>query len=356
MSATLSQNPLKLKRVHHIEFWVGNARQAAFFYRKGFGFSQAAYRGLETGERQLTSYVLSQGKANFMFTSPLEPEHPASEHIRKHGDGVKDVALHVEDAEEAFKEAVRRGAQPAEEPHEVRDEHGTICRAALHTYGDTIHSLISYRDYNGPFLPGFVAAPIAGEDAGILRIDHVVGNVDLGKMDVWAEFYHHVLGFHRYITFDDKDISTDYSALMSIVMSDDSQSIKFPMNEPATGKREEPDRRIPRRLQRSWCAAHRIAMRDEIETVVELRDNGIEFLRVPDSYYDMLRERVGKIDEPLEAIRSNWESWWIATKKATCCRFSANRSKIVQRSSSRSFSARAAAALAKAISRHCSSR
>src|ERR1700722_12376982 len=220
------ENPLKLKRIHHIEFWVGNARQASYFYRQAFGFSQIAYRGLETGERQLTSYLMSQGKANIVFTTPLDPDHPASEHIRKHGDGVRDIALVVEDADRAFEAAVHRGAQPAEQPHDLRDEHGTIRRAAIHTYGDTVHSLISYKDYSGPFLPGFTPAAISADDAGILRVDHVVGNVELGKMEAWAEFYSRVFQFQRYLSFDDKDVSTEYSALMSVVMSDDSQSVK----------------------------------------------------------------------------------------------------------------------------------
>ncbi len=163
------ENPLKLKRIHHVEFWVGNARQAAFFYRKGFGFSQVAYSGLETGQRQRTSYAMSQGKANFVLTTPLTPDDPAAEHIKKHGDGVRDIALEVADADQAFEEAVRRGAKPAEEPHDVGDECGAIRRAAVHTYGDTIHSLISYKDYKGPFLPGFAAAPVEGDDCGILR-------------------------------------------------------------------------------------------------------------------------------------------------------------------------------------------
>jgi len=230
------ENPLKLKRIHHVEFWVGNARQAAYFYRKGFGFSQVAYSGLETGHRERTSYALSQGKANFVLTTPMTPDDFAAEHIRKHGDGVRDIALEVDNADEAFEEAVRRGAQPAEEPHDIEDEHGAIRRGAVHTYGDTIHSLISYKDYKGPFLPGYMAAPLAGDDCGILRIDHIVGNVELGKMQYWADYYTRVFGFHRYITFDDKDISTEYSALMSIVMSDDSHSVKFPINEPAQAR------------------------------------------------------------------------------------------------------------------------
>jgi 4-hydroxyphenylpyruvate dioxygenase len=303
MSEPRLQNPLKLKRVHHVEFWVGNARQAAFFYRKGFGFSQTAYRGLETGERHLTSYVLSQGKTNFVFSSPLEPDHPAGQHIKQHGDGVKDIALEVEDAEQAFEEAVRRGAEPAEQPHEIRDENGTICRAAVHTYGDTIHSLISYRGYRGPFLPGFAAAPVPEDDAGILRVDHIVGNVELGKMEYWAEFYHRVFGFHRYISFDDKDISTEYSALMSIVMSDDSQSVKFPINEPAAGRKKS---QIDEYLDSyGGPGVQHVALlcSDVVNTVSRLRDNGISFLRVPDSYYEVFRDRVGKIDESLEAIR-----------------------------------------------------
>ena len=199
---------------------------------------------------------------------------------------------------------MRRGARPAEEPHEVRDEHGTICRAAVHTYGDTIHSLISYRDYAGPFLPGFVSAPIPGDDAGILRIDHVVGNVELGKMEQWAEFYHRVFGFHRYISFDDKDISTEYSALMSIVMSDDSQSVKFPINEPAPGRKKSQIDEYLEAYHGPGVQHVALLCRDEVKTVSQLRENGISFLQVPDSYYDVLRDRIGKIDESLEAIRS----------------------------------------------------
>src|SRR6185369_5429612 len=210
------ENPLKLKRVHHVEFWVGNAKQSSYFYRTGFGFSQVAYRGLETGNRGATSYALTQGKTNFVITTPLDPKHPASDHLKKHGDGVRDIALEVADADAAYNEAIKRGAIGFEEPHDEEDSHGSIRRAAVKTYGDTIHSLISYKDYKGPFLPGFVEAKIPGKDAGILRVDHMVGNVELGKMNEWAEYYSKVFGFHRYISFDDKDISTEYSALMSI--------------------------------------------------------------------------------------------------------------------------------------------
>jgi 4-hydroxyphenylpyruvate dioxygenase len=296
-------NPLKLKRVHHVEFWVGNARQASFFYRKTFGFSQVAYRGLETGDRELTSYVLNQHKTTFLLSTPLKPEHPAAEHIKKHGDGVRDIALEVADADFAFEEAVRRGAKPFMQPHDLRDEHGTVRHAAVHTYGDTIHSLISFKDYKGPFLPGFTEARIDERDTGILRVDHMVGNVELGHMNEWADFYHNVFGFHRYISFDDKDISTEYSALMSIVMSDDSYSVKFPINEPAPGRRKS---QIDEYLD-AYCGpgVQHIALqvKDVLYTVDRLQQNGLEFLRVPDVYYDVLRDRVGALDEPMEEIK-----------------------------------------------------
>ena len=298
------ENPLKIKRIHHIEFLVGNARQAAYFYRKGFGFSQTAYRGLETGERGVTSYALAQGRIKFLFTTPLNANQPGSAHISKHSDGVRDVALQVEDADKAFEEATRRGAQVAEEPHNDTDQNGTVRRAAVHTYGDTIHSLISYKDYSGPFLPGFAAAPIPGEDAGLLQVDHVVGNVELGRMEFWADFYSRVFGFKRFISFDDKDISTEYSALMSIVMSDDSQLVKFPINEPAPGrKRSQIDEYLD---AYGGPGVQHIALLcgDAVKSVGKLQGNGIEFLRVPDSYYDIVRDRVGRIDESLDGIRS----------------------------------------------------
>jgi 4-hydroxyphenylpyruvate dioxygenase len=209
----------------------------------------------------------------------------------------------VDDADRAFAEAVRRGARPAEEPHDLADEHGSVRRAAVHTYGDTIHSLISYKGYKGPFLPGFAAAPIAGEDCGILRIDHIVGNVEEGRMRQWADYYSSVFGFHRYITFDDKDISTEYSALMSIVMSDDSHSVQFPINEPAPGRKKS---QIDEYLEAyGGAGAQHVALRckDALTTVAQLKRNGMEFLRVPDSYYEALPERVGGIEEPIEELR-----------------------------------------------------
>jgi 4-hydroxyphenylpyruvate dioxygenase len=299
----MADNPLKLRQIHHVEFWVGNAKQAAFFYRHAFGFSEFAYSGLETGERTMTSYALEQGRARFVFATPLGPGHPASEHLRAHGDGVRDIAFQVDDADRAFEEAVARGAEPAIEPHDLTDAHGRVRRAAIHTYGDTLHSFISLDDYNGPFLPGYVARDVPGHDVGILRVDHVVGNVELGKMDFWAQWYSRVLGFKRFISFDDKDISTEYSALMSIVMSDDSSAIKFPINEPAAGRRKS---QIDEYLQfYGGPGVQHIALQtiDIEQTVSQLRTNGVEFLTVPPSYYEALPSRVGKIDEAMDVIR-----------------------------------------------------
>jgi len=297
------ENPLKLKRIHHVEFWAGNAKQSAYYYRKAFGFSQIAYSGLETGNRTTASYVLAQGKIRFVITSPLNPHHPAAEHIRRHGDGVCDIALLVEDADYAFNEAVRRGAKAAVEPHDVHDEHGSIRSASVHTYGDTLHTFISYKDYSGAFLPGYQAAEIKGDDGGLLVVDHVVGNVELGRMNPWADWYSKVMGFSRYITFDDKDISTEYSALMSVVMSDDNRVVKFPINEPAPCRKKS---QIDEYLD--WYhgpGVQHIALLsgDIIETVTRLKANGVEFLSAPDSYYQELKQRVGDIEEPIDKIR-----------------------------------------------------
>ncbi|MGE5360799.1 MAG: 4-hydroxyphenylpyruvate dioxygenase [Bacteroidales bacterium] len=300
----MNDNPLKLRKIHHVEFWVGNARQAADFYRRSFGFSQFAYAGLETGQRTMASHALGQGTIRLVLSSPLTAQHEASAHIARHGDGVRDIAFEVDDAERAFEEAVRRGARPAAEPHDQSDEHGTIRRAAIHTYGDTIHSFISRRDYSGPFLPGFVERQAPAADAGLLRIDHIVGNVELGKMNDWANWYSEVLGFKRYITFEDKDISTEYSALMSIVMSDNSYAIKFPINEPAPGRRKS---QIDEYLE-FYCGPgvqHIALLTTDIgHTVTTLRANGVPFLAVPDSYYATLLDRVGPIDEGVDAVRS----------------------------------------------------
>ena len=296
-------NPLGLKRIHHVEFWVGNAKQAAFYYRKAFGFSQLAYSGLETGNRQFASYVLAQNKVRFVISTPFDPSHVASDHIRRHGDGVRDIALLVEDADFAYAEAVKRGAEGIIEPHDVSDDDGTIRRAAIKTYGDTIHSFISYKDYDGAFLPGYTPAEVAGEPVGILTVDHMVGNVELGKMSEWCEFYSKVMGFSRYITFDDKDINTEYSALMSIVMSDDNKVVKFPINEPAAGKKKSQIQEYLEAYYGPGVQHVALLCGNIVETVTRLRDNGVEFLSVPESYYQELPARVGTIDEPLEQLK-----------------------------------------------------
>lgn len=306
---TAVQNPLGLKKIHHVEFYVGNAKQAEFYYRKAFGFSRAAYSGLETGNRETTSYLMRQTNINFVLTTPLNPEHPAAEHIKQHGDGVRDIAFYVEDADHAFNEAVRRGATPVTEPHDLADENGSVRHAAIATYGDTIHSFISYNtnnghNYNGVFLPGFTAQDVAGEPTGIMMVDHIVGNVELGKMNVWCDFYRDVMGFFRYITFDDNDISTEYSSLMSIVMSDGQHNIKFPINEPAAGKAGKSQIQEYIDFYRSAGAQHiALLCRDVRGTVSKLKENGVEFLTIPDTYYDDLLDRVGPIDEDIASLK-----------------------------------------------------
>jgi len=304
------QNPLGLKKIHHVEFYVGNAKQAEFYYRKAFGFSRAAYSGLETGNRETTSYLLKQNNVNFVLTTPLSPEHPAAEHIKKHGDGVRDIAFLVEDADHAFNESVKRGAKAIDEPSDRKDENGTVRHAAIATYGDTIHSFFSYNtkgnghNYSGPFLPGFVEQKVEGDPVGLMLVDHIVGNVELGKMNTWCDFYRDVMGFHRYLTFDDKDISTEYSALMSIVMSDGQHNIKFPINEPAESKKGNSQIQEYIDYYRSAGAQHlALLCRDIIDTVGMLEDNGVEFLRVPDAYYEEIPERIGEIDEDLEDLK-----------------------------------------------------
>lgn len=303
------QNPLGLKKIHHVEFYVGNAKQAEFYYRNAFGFSRAAYSGLETGNRETTSYVMRQNRVNLVLTTPLNDDHYAAEHIKEHGDGVRDIAFQVEDADYAFNEAVKRGAEPAIEPYDWNDEIGSVRRAAVKTYGDTIHSFISYNttnghNYSGVFLPGFIEQNIAGQETGIVLVDHIVGNVELGKMNYWCDYYRDVMGFVRYITFDDKDISTEYSSLMSIVMSDSSHNIKFPINEPAEGKGGKSQIQEYIDYYKSAGVQHVALLCKDIRHTVEiLQKNGIDFLRVPDTYYDEIPDRVGEIDEDIEDLK-----------------------------------------------------
>jgi 4-hydroxyphenylpyruvate dioxygenase len=297
---------LPINGTDYIEFYVGNAKQAAHFYRTAFGFSLVAYAGLETGIRDRTSYVLQQDKIRFVLTTPLVPDHPISDHIRLHGDGVRDLALWVDDAASAYQETTKRGARGVMEPTVFRDDQGEVRTSAIAIYGDTIHTFVERKNYRGPFLPGYRAVP--GPDplarpVGLKYVDHCVGNVELGKMNAWVDFYMNVMGFRLYQHFDDKDITTEYSALMSKVMANGNDRIKFPINEPAAGKRKS---QIEEYLEyyRSPGVQHIAMATDNIlETVGKLTAQGIEFLRVPSTYYDMLQSRVGTIDEPIDELK-----------------------------------------------------
>jgi 4-hydroxyphenylpyruvate dioxygenase len=288
----------------YIEFYVGNARQSALYYRSVFGFELIGYRGPETGVRDRASYLLVQDKLRFVLTSPLGPEGEIAEHVRLHGDGVRDVAFWVDDARAAYAVAMERGARSAGEPAVHRDEHGEVVTAAIRTYGDTIHSIVERKGYRGLFFPGFVAAAAepAPKGTGLKYVDHCVGNVELGKMNVWVKFYEDVLGFTNILSFDDKTISTEYSALMSKVMSNGNGRIKFPINEPAQGKKKS---QIDEYLDfyRGPGVQHiALATDDIIKTVWALKSRGLQFLSVPKVYYDTVPERVGKIDEDLAPL------------------------------------------------------
>jgi 4-hydroxyphenylpyruvate dioxygenase len=289
----------------YVEFYVGNAKQAAHFYRAVFGYRILAYRGPETGTRDRASYVLQQDKIRLVLTTALRPDSDIAAHVHKHGDGVKDIALWVDDARRAFGLAVERGAKPAAEPKSLVDEHGEVVTAAIYTYGETIHSLVERKNYKGLFMPGFV--PFAGrgdaEGVGLKYIDHCVGNVELGAMNKWVKYYADVLGFSQLISFDDKAISTEYSALMSKVMANGNGRIKFPLNEPAKGKKKSQIDEYLEFYQGPGCQHIALATDDIIDTVTKLRDRGVEFLRVPATYYETVSERVGKIEEDLRPIQ-----------------------------------------------------
>lgn len=296
---------LGLIDMHHVEFYVGNARQAAHFYQTVFGFSLVAYRGLETGIRDRVSFVLQQGNIRLVLTGSLNNEGAIAAHVNLHGDGVKDLAMLVADVDRAHDECVNRGARSVTPPTDMTDEHGTVRYAAIATYGDTVHSLLDTRNYNGPFLPGFVSRTSAQLTApvGIQYIDHCVGNVELGAMNEWVAFYRDVLGFTQYLSFDDKDISTEYSALMSKVMAGGRGRIKFPINEPAAGKKKSQIEEYLDYYKGPGVQHLALLTGDIVTTVRALQQNGLEFLKIPSSYYDDLLDRVGKIDEPIEDLK-----------------------------------------------------
>ncbi|HJY08188.1 MAG TPA: 4-hydroxyphenylpyruvate dioxygenase [Bryobacteraceae bacterium] len=296
---------LPLHGIDHVEFYVGNAKQAAHYYRSAFGFRLTAYSGPETGCRNRAAYLLEQDKIRFVFSTAIHTEHLISRHVQRHGDGVKAIAFTVDDAEKAWRETTKRGAESVQEPLRLSDDDGEAKLASIATYGETVHTFVERGNYRGVFLPGYV--PVNTEDrvsrsAGLLHIDHMVGNVALGDMNKYVDFYRNVMGFDLYQTFDDKDISTDYSALMSKVMSNGNGCIKFPINEPAEGKRKS---QIEEYLEfYGGPGVQHIAMAtdDIIGTVTKLRDQGVDFLRVPPAYYTELKGRVGAIDEPVETL------------------------------------------------------
>ncbi|MEQ8704451.1 MAG: 4-hydroxyphenylpyruvate dioxygenase [Phaeodactylibacter sp.] len=299
------QDTFPINGTDYIEFYVGNAKQAAHYYQTAFGFKLIAYRGPETGVKDTASYVLQQDKIRFVLTAAMTPDHEVAKHVLKHGDGVKVLALWVDDAEEAHRIAVERGAKSFAEPQRIEDKNGHVVTASIHTYGETIHTFVERSSYEGPFLPGFIAmeSPMEVEPIGLKYVDHCVGNVELGQMNEWVKFYQDVMGFKLLVTFDDKDISTKYTALMSKVVSNGNGYIKFPINEPAQGLKKS---QIEEYLDyyRSAGVQHiAIATDDIIHTVDELRRRGVDFLRVPDTYYETVLDRVGKINESLQELK-----------------------------------------------------
>jgi 4-hydroxyphenylpyruvate dioxygenase len=296
---------MPLNGVDHVEFFVGNAKQAAYFYSRAFGFRTVAYAGLETGTRDRASYVLQQGRIRLVLTGALHSGSPIAEHQRHHGDGVKAIALSVPSADRAWREATTRGARGVVEPHEVSDEHGTVRLATIATYGETLHTFVERGDYKGAFLPGYEAVEDGTEDSGmLLGIDHVVGNVELGRMEEWVKFYEDVFGMTEMIHFTDSDISTEYSALMSKVVSDGKGLVKFPINEPAEGKRKSQIDEYLEFYEGAGAQHIAVSTRDIVGTVRAMRERGVEFLTIPDAYYDEVPSRVPEVKEQLDDLRA----------------------------------------------------
>lgn len=297
---------LPLKGTDFIEFYVGNAKQAAHFYKTAFGFQSLAYAGPETGVRDRSSYVLIQGKMRIMLTTPLKSGDPINQHIQKHGDGVHSLALWVDDAYDAFEQTVKRGAKVYMEPKTLKDENGEVRMSGIHTYGDTVHLFVERKNYTGPFMPGFVKweSTYNPTEVGLLYVDHCVGNVDWNQMNPWVKFYEEVMGFKNILSFDDKDISTEYSALMSKVMSNGNGYVKFPINEPAEGKKKSQVEEYLDFYEGEGVQHIAVATNDIVDTVTKLKSRGVEFLTIPTTYYDELIDRVGKIDEDIEPLRN----------------------------------------------------
>ncbi|MFZ9700898.1 MAG: 4-hydroxyphenylpyruvate dioxygenase [Flavobacteriales bacterium] len=301
-----AQDFLPILGTDYVELIVGNAKQSAHYFKTAFGFQDLAFSGMETGRKDQVSYVLQQGKIRLVLTAPLSQDSHLWEHVRTHGDGVKVVALWVEDATKAFQETVARGAKPYLEPTVESDEFGRVVKSGIYTYGETVHLFIERHEYSGAFLPGFQPfnSGFSPSDTGLKFIDHMVGNVDWGQMNTWCTFYAEVMGFAQLISFDDKDISTDYTALMSKVMSNGSGFIKFPINEPAKGKKKSQIEEYIEYYGGPGGQHIAVATDNIVETVTALRSRGVQFLEVPDSYYEDLQHRVGQIDEEIEVLKS----------------------------------------------------
>jgi 4-hydroxyphenylpyruvate dioxygenase len=296
---------LPLEGTDYVEFYVGNAKQAAHFYKTAFGFQSLAYAGPETGVKDRASYAIRQNKLTFVLTTPLRAGNPIADHIYKHGDGVKILALRVQDATNAWEETTKRGGKSYMEPTRLTDEHGEVVLSGIHTYGETVHLFIERKNYNGAFMPGFkewktVYNPTS---TGLEYVDHCVGNVGWNQMNKWVGFYEEVLGFRNILSFDDNDISTEYSALMSKVMSNGNGFVKFPINEPAEGKKKSQVEEYLEYYDGEGCQHVALATNNIVETVTTLRDRCVEFLKVPNTYYDDLLDRVGHIDEDLEPLK-----------------------------------------------------
>lgn len=304
-SVDTSTDFLPLQGTDYVEFYVGNAKQAAHFYKTAFGFQSLAYAGPETGVKDRASYAVRQEKLTFVFTTPLRAGNAVADHIYKHGDGVKALALRVDDATSAWRETTKRGAKSYLEPVKLSDTQGELVMSGIHTYGDTVHLFIERKNYQGAFMPGFRAweSNYNPSPTGLLYVDHCVGNVGWNQMNKWVSFYEEVMGFRNILSFDDKDISTEYSALMSKVMSNGNGFVKFPINEPAEGKKKSQVEEYLEFYDGEGCQHVALATANIVETVTALRDRGVEFLQVPTTYYDDLQERVGKIDEDIEPLK-----------------------------------------------------
>ena len=296
---------LPLHGTDYVEFYVGNAKQAAHFYKTAFGFQSLAYAGPETGMKDKVSYVIRQNKLTFVLTTPLRTGNPIADHIYKHGDGVKVLALKVDDAAKAFEETTKRGGKAYMETTVLKDEYGQVVLSGIHTYGDTVHLFVERNNYTGVFMPGFKAweSNYNPEETGLLYVDHCVGNVGWDQMNPWVKFYEDVMGFRNILSFDDNDISTEYSALMSKVMSNGNGFVKFPINEPAEGKKKSQVEEYLDFYNGEGVQHVAIATADIVKTVTELQKRGIEFLNIPDSYYATVLDRVGKIDEDLQPLQ-----------------------------------------------------